>query len=111
MRRSTSSSDEKKQDGPAEDDAPRDSDEDATQPQALEEAIEAQGQSTDQELERAEARRRRIYRWKVICGLTPCQVLAALDATIVSTALVKISSHFRTSKRGYRCSSELNIWA
>jgi len=95
VRRSTSSSDDKKQDGPAEDGVPRDSDEDAPQPH------EAQDQPTDRELERAEARRRRIYRWKIICGLTPCQVLAALDATIVSTALVKISLHFSTSKRGF----------
>ena len=41
-----------------------------------------------------EKRRRRIYRWKLIVSLLPPAFLAAIDTTIVATALTTISSHF-----------------
>ena len=44
-----------------------------------------------------EKRRRRIYRWKLLIALFPCQFLASVDITIVSTSLTTISSHFRMS--------------
>src|ERR1700748_772257 len=45
----------------------------------------------------AEKRARRIYRWKLVIGLFPPAFLAAVDTTIVATALTTISSHFSMS--------------
>ncbi|GFF29993.1 uncharacterized MFS-type transporter C16A3.17c [Aspergillus udagawae] len=36
----------------------------------------------------------RIYRWKLICGLTLPYILSTLDLTIVATAVPSIASHF-----------------
>ncbi|RLL94388.1 hypothetical protein CFD26_100044 [Aspergillus turcosus] len=36
----------------------------------------------------------RIYRWKLICGLTLPYILSTLDLTIVATAVPTIASHF-----------------
>jgi hypothetical protein len=41
-----------------------------------------------------EKRRRRIYRWKLVIALFPPAFLAAVDTTIVATALTTIASHF-----------------
>jgi hypothetical protein len=41
-----------------------------------------------------EKRRRRIYRWKLVLSLFPPAFLAAIDTTIVATALTTIASHF-----------------
>jgi hypothetical protein len=41
----------------------------------------------------------RIYRWKLICGLTLPFILSTLDLTIVATAVPTIASHFSTSFR------------
>lgn len=38
--------------------------------------------------------RRRKYRWKLIIALFPPAFLAAMDTTVVATALTTISSHF-----------------
>lgn len=38
----------------------------------------------------------RIYRWKLICGLTLPYILSTLDLTIVATAVPIIASHFST---------------
>ena len=42
----------------------------------------------------SEKRQRRIYRMKLVVALFPCQFLGAVDATIVSTAMTTIASHF-----------------
>jgi len=47
----------------------------------------------------AEKRQRRIYRIKLVAALFPCQFLAAVDATIVSTAMTTIASHFSKSSK------------
>jgi len=56
--------------------------------------IDAQDERIPNEESDEEKRRRRIYRWKLIIALFPCQFLASVDITIVSTALTTISSHF-----------------
>ena len=60
---------------------------DATQPE----------QSVSFEQQKAEKRRQRIYRIKLVIALFPCQFLGAVDATIVSTAMTTIASHFSAS--------------
>ena len=45
---------------------------------------------------KAEASRRRIYRWKMILGLVLPNFLSAVDVTIVAPAIPTISSHFGT---------------
>ncbi|KAM0121946.1 hypothetical protein ACP6JC_001265 [Aspergillus fumigatus] len=42
-----------------------------------------------------QCRHDRIYRWKLICGLTLPYILSTLDLTIVATAVPSIASHFR----------------
>ena len=42
----------------------------------------------------AEKRRRRIYRWKLVISLFLPAFLAAIDTTVVATALTTIASHF-----------------
>jgi hypothetical protein len=73
-------------------------DKDTSIPQTIG-TLEAQDGPADQisrEEINAETRRRRIYRWKLIIALFPCQFLASVDLTIVSTALTTIASHFST---------------
>lgn len=41
-----------------------------------------------------QCRHDRIYRWKLICGLTLPYILSTLDLTIVATAVPSIASHF-----------------
>lgn len=41
----------------------------------------------------------RIYRWKLICGLTLPYILSTLDLTIVATAVPSIASHFSAFSR------------
>jgi hypothetical protein len=45
---------------------------------------------------KAEKTRRRVYRWKLMVALFPSAFLAAIDTTIVATALTTIASHFST---------------
>lgn len=68
------------------------------------EAQDEPGTRISREEINAENRRRRIYRWKLVIALFPCQFLAAVDLTIVSTALTTIASHFSTFKRHYALS-------
>lgn len=60
------------------------------------EAKEQQVTEASNEESKAEKRRRRIYRTKLIIALLPAQFLASVDWSIVSTALTTIASHFGT---------------
>lgn len=46
--------------------------------------------------EKAEKKRKRIYRWKVVLGLFAPFLLQALDTTIVASALPTIAEEFST---------------
>ncbi len=49
--------------------------------------------------EKADKRRRRIYRWKLIAGLFGPFALQALDTTIIASALSNIATEFGASRR------------
>jgi hypothetical protein len=42
----------------------------------------------------AEKKRAKIYRWKVLVSLVMANIMAAMDLTIIATALPTIASHF-----------------
>jgi hypothetical protein len=50
--------------------------------------------TVETEEEKAEKKRQRIYRWKLVLALFPAAFLASADLTIVSTALTTIASDF-----------------
>jgi hypothetical protein len=55
--------------------------------------------------EKAEKKRRTIYRWKLVLGLFGPFALQALDTTIIASALARIAQDFRQSKPS--CSAAL----